>query len=245
MDVASSPSSSQAEALLTDSPAPKETPLPPTPVGFSPAASSPGRAPGEAAPKKGGEEGRKRKNKRKNKRSRKAAARAGASCSPKRPQTSSVEHKSASKAGASSSPKSPQLSANEHKSASKAGASSSRKSPQRSAKARKTVSNAGASSSPKSPQSSGVTVKRKVTAVGSDLQVKVACSGPQNHGLDNSEVALPAKRARVSTAIQRVKSARINRDARQRFCPVPGCDSSEKKFLKVHAFKEHIPDILV
>ena len=32
-------------------------------------------------------------------------------------------------------------------------------------------------------------------------------------------------------------------DARQRFCPVPGCDSSEKKFLKVHAFKEHIPDI--
>ena len=57
MDVASSPSSSQAEALLTDSPAPKETPLSPTPVGFSPAASSPGRAPGEAAPKKGGRRG--------------------------------------------------------------------------------------------------------------------------------------------------------------------------------------------
>ena len=198
MDVASSPSSSQAEALLTDSPAPKETPLP-TPVGFSPTASSPGRAPGEAAPKKGGEEGRKRKNKGKNKRSRKAAARAGASSSPKRPHTSAVEHKSASKAGASS--------------------------------------------SPKSPQSSGVAVKHKVTAVGSDFQVKVACSGPQKHGLDNSEVALPAKRARVSTAIQRVKSAGGNRDARQRFCPIPGCHSSEKKFLKVHAFKEHIPDI--
>ena len=53
MDVASSPSSSQAEVLLTDSPAPKETPLPPAPVGFSPAASNPRKAPGEAAPKKG------------------------------------------------------------------------------------------------------------------------------------------------------------------------------------------------
>ena len=53
MDVASSPSSSQVEALLTDSTAPKEA-LPPTPVGFSPAASSPGRTPGGAAPKKGG-----------------------------------------------------------------------------------------------------------------------------------------------------------------------------------------------
>ena len=50
MDVACSPSSSQVEALLTDSPAPKETPLPPTPVGFSTAASSSGRALGEAAP---------------------------------------------------------------------------------------------------------------------------------------------------------------------------------------------------
>ena len=62
-DVASSPPSSQAEALLTDSPTPKETPLPPTPVGFSLAASSLGTAPGEVAPKKGGEEGRRRKNK--------------------------------------------------------------------------------------------------------------------------------------------------------------------------------------
>ena len=52
-DVASSPSASQAEDLLTDSPAPKEAPLPPTAVGFSPAASSPGRAPGEVAPKQG------------------------------------------------------------------------------------------------------------------------------------------------------------------------------------------------
>ena len=40
-----------------------------------------------------------------------------------------------------------------------------------------------------------------------------------------------------------VKLARGNREARQRFCAVPGYDSSEKKFLKVHAFKEHILDI--
>ena len=180
VDVSFSPSSSEAEAMPTDSLSSQKPCFHTTPVGFLPTLLSPGRALRKLAHRKRKKRGAKRKNKRKGKRSRKKA------------------------------------------------------------------SMAGASSSAKSLQSSGVTARHAVASADLDLQVKLNCSGSQIHGLDNldnPEVGFPVKLGRESVAGQGIKSTGGHNKARQRFCAIPGCDSSKKRFLKVHAFKEHIPEI--